>query len=136
MFLIGGNLPSTDEGKVMYALGVNIARQVGGELKGTLTPEELQTMVLGFSDSIADKSGDEKALLTKYGPMINELLTSRAHVVVDQEKKKGLEYITKYLTENPTAINTASGLVYHETVAGLGKQVSWILCLFNNFIWF
>ena len=108
----------------MYALGVNIARQVGGELKGTLTPEELQTMVLGFSDSITDKSGDEKALLTKYGPMINELLTSRAHVVVDQEKKKGLEYITKYLTENPTAINTASGLVYHETVAGLGKQVS------------
>ncbi len=31
--------------------------------------------------------------------------------------------LTKYLSENPTAINTESGLVYHETVAGIGAQV-------------
>jgi hypothetical protein len=107
----------------MYALGVNIALQVGGELKGVLTPEELKQMIVGFSDSINDKVEDHRALLTKYGPMINEVLQSRAHVVVDKEKKSGLEFVTKYLHENPTAVNTASGLVYHETVAGMGKQV-------------
>ncbi len=80
-------------------------------------------MILGFTDSIKDRVEDDRALLSKYGPMLNELLQSRAHVAVDAEKRKGLQFIHKYLTENPKAINTESGLVYNEIVAGLGKQV-------------
>ncbi len=41
-----GALPTDDEGKAFYALGVNIARQVGGELKGVLSPEEIDHMVI------------------------------------------------------------------------------------------
>ena len=41
-----GNLPDGDDAKAFYTLGVNVARQVGSELKGILTPEELQHMVL------------------------------------------------------------------------------------------
>lgn len=108
---------------MLYALGVNIARQVSGELKPILSAEELTKMIAGFSDSIQNKVEDEKAVLTTYGPKLNELLQGRAHMAVDGEKRKGLEFIHKYLSENATAINTASGLVYHETVAGLGKQV-------------
>mmetsp|Transcript_35840 Transcript_35840/g.71317 ORF Transcript_35840/g.71317 Transcript_35840/m.71317 type:complete len:247 (+) Transcript_35840:38-778(+) len=118
----GGSLPATEEGKVMYALGLNIARQVGGELKGVLTPEELTNMVSGFSDSINNKVADDKAILSQYGPKINEVLMERTRGVVDKEKKKGLEFVTKFLHEHPNAINTESGLVYNELVAGMGKQ--------------
>lgn len=116
-------MPANEDDRVPYALGVNIARQVGGELKGVLTKEELALMIQGFGDSIQDHVVDDKALLMTYGPKINEMLNARAHVVTDKERKKGLLYVTKYLTENPTAINTESGLVYHELVPGIGKQV-------------
>lgn len=119
-----GALPDTEEGKVMYTLGVNVARQVGGELKGILTPEEMKLMVQGFSDSMAGSVDDEKSLLMKYGPLLNEQLQSRAAKAVDGEKEKGTEYITKYLLNNPTAVKTDSGLVYHETLAGIGAQAT------------
>jgi hypothetical protein len=35
-------MPSSADDKVWYALGVNVARQVGGELKGVLSPEEIK----------------------------------------------------------------------------------------------
>jgi FKBP-type peptidyl-prolyl cis-trans isomerase len=117
-------MPETEEGKVFYALGVNIARQVGGELKPVLSPEELAIMINGFTDSINGKSGDEKALLTKYGPKLNDVLVARQNGAMDNESRKGLEFIKQYLTNNEKAINTASGLVYNEMVAGKGKQVS------------
>jgi hypothetical protein len=111
----------------MYTLGINIARQVGGELKGVLSKDELAKVALGFGDSLVGESGDDKELLAKYGPLLNELLSTRSHMVADKAKAEGLEFIKKYLTENPTAINTASGLVYKEVVPGLGKQVCTVM---------
>ena len=96
---------------------------MGGELKGILSADELKTMVQGFGDGMSGSVEDEKTLLMKYGPALNEMLQSRAMKAVNEEKKKGEEYITKYLLSNPKAVKTSSGLIYNEILAGIGEQV-------------
>jgi len=80
------------------------------------------TQLSGFSDSILDKVSDDKELLMKYGPKLNELLTGRAGKAIESERKKGSEYVTKYLLGNPRAIKSPTGLIYTETLAGIGGQ--------------
>jgi FKBP-type peptidyl-prolyl cis-trans isomerase FkpA len=103
---------------------VNIARQVGSDIKGLLTKEEISTMLSGFSDSLLDKSGDEQALLTTFGPKLNEIITERSNKQVNEEKKKGESFRTKYLLSNPRAQQTPSGLIYNEIIAGVGAQAT------------
>lgn len=85
-------------------------------------------MLQGLSDSMLDQVKDDRALLIKYGPLVNDLLTSRAGAIGEQQKKKGEEFVTKYLLSNPTAIKTSSGLVFHEKLAGIGKKVLSTIC--------
>jgi len=54
------NMPSNEELKPFYALGINIANQIGGELKVSLTKEELQIVVDGFTDSMRDAVEDDR----------------------------------------------------------------------------
>lgn len=114
------------EMKPFYALGINIAKQVGGELKGILTTEELEAMVSGFGASITSKlsADDEKTLLMTHGPKLNEILNGRADKALNAEKKKGEDFIVKYLLGNPRAIKTPSGLVFSEIIAGVGPQAT------------
>ena len=105
-----------------YALGVNIANQVGGELKGILQKEEIEAMLAGFGESMLSKTKDEKEILMTHGNKLNEILQERAKNAVNTEKKKGEDYLVKYLLGNPRAIKTASGMVYSETFAGVGAQ--------------
>ena len=85
-------------------------------------------MMQGLSDAMLDKVEDDRALLIKYGPLVNDLLSSRAVAIGDKQKKKGEEFVTKYLLSNPKAIKTSSGLVFHEKLAGIGKQVIFQIC--------
>lgn len=117
--LVGG---AVDESKAFYALGVNIARQVGGDLKGLLTKDEISEVLKGFSDSLQEKVSDEKALLTQYGPKLNEILTERASKQVDIEKKKGEDFRSKYLLSHPRAKVSPSGLIVEEIIVGTGAQ--------------
>jgi len=110
------------EDKPFYALGVNIALQVGSEIKGILSKEELQSMLSGFNDSILDKVENERSLLQEVGPELNKILTSRTTGAVDIEKQNGKDFIASYIEKNPTSQTTSSGLVYHETVAGSGDK--------------
>lgn len=115
-------MPSDDAQKPFYALGVNVARQVGGELKGILTPEEIESMLAGFSDSMTSKVENDVALLQEYGPQLNEILTGRAGKMVEDEKQRGKDFISSFLLRNPRAQQTASGLIYNEVIAGVGTQ--------------
>ena len=45
-------VPVNDDHKPFYALGINVARQVGGELKGILSKDELDLVLQDFSDSM------------------------------------------------------------------------------------
>lgn len=73
--------PSEDH-MPFYALGINVAVQVGGELKGILNNEEIKAMLAGFSDSMlgevpgADGSQEErsKAIMQQYGPALNQII--------------------------------------------------------------
>jgi hypothetical protein len=116
-----------EDPKIFYALGVNIARQVGGDLKGVLSAAELESLMEGFQDSIRNKIADERSLLLEFGPKINEILQARSGQAIEGEKTRGADFLASYLLKNPKAVKTSSGLVYHETLAGLGKQVC--LCL-------
>ena len=80
-----------------YALGVNIANQVGGELKGILQKEEIEAMLAGFGESMLSKITDEKEILMTHGNKLNEILQERAKNAVAAEKKKGSDYLVKYL---------------------------------------
>ncbi len=117
-------MPENEELKSFYALGVNIARQVGGEIKGLVDPNEMEVLLQGFSDSMSNKIADERTILMTYGPKLNEILSGRASRVIDAEKSKGEKYIANYLLENPKAMKLPSGLVFHEQVAGLGTQAT------------
>ena len=89
---IRGGAAVSDSDRPFYALGVNIALQVGGELKDMLSKEELVTVIQGFTESMQGTAGDEKALLKQYGPALNEMLQSRAGKALDGIKQKGTGY--------------------------------------------
>jgi FKBP-type peptidyl-prolyl cis-trans isomerase FkpA len=117
-------MPEAEAMKPIYALGVNIAKQVGSELKGILTTEEISIMISGFTDSMQDKITGEQEMLVKYGPALNELLTARANKSVYEEKEKGKAFVAKYLLSNPKAVQTESGLVVNTVLAGTGTQAN------------
>lgn len=121
---IGGSLPSDDALKPFYALGINIAKQVGGEIKGILTKEEIDVMLSGFSDSMTNNISNDMEVLQTYGPKLNDLLTGRAQKAIVEEKKNGESFQVKYLLSNPKAVKTSSGLIYNEIIAGVGAQAT------------
>lgn len=120
--IIGGSISDAD--KPFYTLGINIARQVGGELKGLLDKSEMEIALKGFSDSMlsALKEEEERTLLTTQGQKLNEILGGRASRVLDAEKKKGEDFATSFLLRNPRAVRTSSGLIFNEIIAGVGAQ--------------
>jgi FKBP-type peptidyl-prolyl cis-trans isomerase len=119
----GGNIPSDDAMKPFYALGINVARQVGGELKTILEPAELAAMVSGFSDSMTSDNNDaDLALLQQYGNELNTILQGRAMKAIDTEKEKGKDFCASYLLKNPRAQQTSTGLIMNEILAGVGAQ--------------
>lgn len=122
--ITGGSLPENDDVKPFYALGVNIAKQVGSELKGILSKEEMEVMLKGFGDSMLDAvtADEERQILTSQGQKLNEILGGRATKLLDDEKKKGESYAVKYLLSNPRAVKTPSGLIFNEIIAGVGAQ--------------
>jgi FKBP-type peptidyl-prolyl cis-trans isomerase FkpA/FKBP-type peptidyl-prolyl cis-trans isomerase FklB len=105
-----------------YALGVNVARQVGGELKTILTKDEISAMLDGFSDSMTNKIDNETDLLKEAGPQLNEILTGRAMKAVEAEKEKGKDFASSFLLSHPKAQQTSSGLIYDEILAGVGPK--------------
>lgn len=120
----GGSVPSDEDSKPFYALGINIARQVGGELKNLITKEEMKIMLAGLSDSMLDTCPDEVGILSTYGPKLNEILGKRAADSIGEEKKKGKDFVLKYLLSNSRAIQTPSGLIFNEVIAGIGAQAT------------
>ena len=110
--------------KPFYALGVNIAQQVGAELKMILSKEEVDVMLAGFGDSMKDNVVDDRELLMTYGKKLNEILEERANAGVADEKKRGEDFLVKYLLGNLRAVKTPSGMLYNEVFAGIGEQAT------------
>jgi len=108
-------VPSTDDQKTVYALGLSIYQSL---LQFDLTPAELQLVRQAMIDSEANKPAVE---LNVWGPKIQALANARATQVTVREKLASAAYLTKAAAE-PGAVKTDSGLIYREDRAGTGAS--------------
>lgn len=120
-----GPMPYDDDKMPFYALGTNLAMQVGGQgnLKTLLDEDELELAIEGFCDSLRGTAvQDARTILGTYGPALNQLLQERSSKIVDRVKAEGEEFIANFLDCNEEAIKTDSGMVYCPMKEGDGKQ--------------
>ena len=84
-----GPMPHDEDKMPFYALGVNLARQIGGQtsFKTLLEDEELELVLEGFSDSLKGTGvQDDQKVLTTYGQALNGILMERTSKIVDRVK--------------------------------------------------
>lgn len=117
--------PTSDADMPLYALGINLSKQIGGQFNNIVDQgKEMDVVLSGFIDGmkgdVTKKEGEE--ILTQHGPALNELLTERSGNIVNKMKENGEEYIKGFMDVNPEAIKTDSGLVYLPMTEGTGAQ--------------
>lgn len=120
-----GPMPHDDEKMPFYALGVNLARQVGGQtsFNTLLEEDELELVLEGFGESMKGTSiQDDQVVLATYGPALNKILQDRTERIVDRVKADGEKFMENFLACNDDAVKTDSGMVYCEMTEGTGKQ--------------
>jgi FKBP-type peptidyl-prolyl cis-trans isomerase FkpA len=108
--------PKTEDQKALYALGVQINKQL---LIFNLSPEELKYVQQGMSDASTGKklAVDPDASMKKLG----ELAKARMAKATEKQKALAKPFLDKAATEKG-AQKTASGLIYKEIKAGTGAQ--------------
>ena len=118
------DMPHSDEDMVFYALGVNLAKQLGdAQLKTILEDNEMALVVEGFSNTMkGEGTVDGQAVLMKYGMELNQVLTSRTGDMSSKVKVEGDEFVANFMECNEDAVKTDSGLVYLSMTEGDGKQ--------------
>lgn len=103
----------TEEQKILYAIGLSIAQNLG---TFALTPAEIELVSAGLRDGLA---GTPKADVVQYGPKVKELAQQRAVAAAETEKKESASFLEKVGKEKG-AEKTASGLIYIAVTAGSG----------------
>jgi len=109
--------PKTEDQKALYALGVQINKQL---LIFNLSPEELKYVQQGMSDASAGKKlavDPDASMMKKLG----ELAKSRMAKATEKQKALAKPFLEKAAAEKG-AQKTASGLIYKEIKAGTGPQ--------------
>jgi len=120
-----GPMPFDDEKMPFYALGVNLAVQVGGQanIKTLLEDDELDIVLQAFGDTLTGSATtDPRTVLGKYGPQLNKILGERSEKILDRVKKDGDDFIKNFLDCNEEAKQTESGLVYCPMKEGDGAS--------------
>lgn len=120
-----GPFPYDDEKMPFYALGVNLAKQVGGQtgFKSLLEDDELEMVLKGFGEEIQGTStSDAETVLMTFGPTLNKILQERSSGLVDRIKEEGEEFINGFLDCNDDAVKTESGMVYYSMKEGDGAS--------------
>lgn len=118
-------MPYDDDKMPFYALGTNLAVQVGGQanFKTLLEADEMDVCLEAFCDTLRGTAlTDARTVLSTYGPQLNKILQERTGRIMDLVKKEGQEYIANFLDCTEEAVQTDSGLVYYEMKAGTGAQ--------------
>lgn len=116
-------MPHDDDKMPYYALGVNLAKQMGGQVRTMLDDAELELLLDGFKDELKGTGlHDGNVVLARYGPALNKILTDRSENLVDLVKKEGADYVSNFLDCNEEAVKTDSGLVYYPMTEGTGTQ--------------
>ena len=108
--------PSTEEEKALYAIGVELGRQL---VFFNLSEDEFKFVQQGFADKANGKNiiAEPEA----YRQQISELAQTRIKTASDKEKAKSKEFLENAAKEKG-AQKTNSGLIYIPIKAGTGKQ--------------
>mmetsp|Transcript_11238 Transcript_11238/g.16572 ORF Transcript_11238/g.16572 Transcript_11238/m.16572 type:complete len:255 (+) Transcript_11238:72-836(+) len=123
--MAGGPMPYDDEKMPFYALGVNLAKQMGGQtnFKTLLEEDELDIVLEAFGETLKGTSTQEaQVVLSTYGPALNKILQNRSEKIVDRVKADGEKFIANFLDCNEEAVKTDSGMVYYPMTEGEGKH--------------
>lgn len=105
--------------KLMYVLGINLAKQLPADLKQLLSPAELETCLTGVTDMMLDRAEDPAGQLQTYGDRLNVLLQERAAVLVEKAKEAGLKVLQE-AAEVDGAETTTNGVVIQHESKGVG----------------
>lgn len=106
---------TSDDQKVIYAVGLVMARQLG---QFDLSPAELEIIKRALTDSAEGKPGEN---IDEWGPKIQALVQQRSARVAQREKTKSAEFLVKAAAE-PGVTKTDSGLIYKELTPGNGAS--------------
>lgn len=118
-------MPFGDEKMPFYALGVNLAKQVGGQtgFNSLLNEDELDLVLKGFDETLRGTSVQEgEKVLMKYGQELNKILQERSNGLVTRVKEEGEEFVKGFLDCTEDAVQTESGLVYYSMKEGEGAS--------------
>ena len=99
-------MPHPDDKMPYYALGVNLAMQVGGQgnIKTLLEEDEMELVLEGFCDNLRGTStADARVILQTYGMELNKILQDRSSRITERVKKEGEEFIASFLDCNDEA---------------------------------
>lgn len=105
--------PDTHE-ELMYALGVNLARQLGDIRPLVESGEELGQVAKGLLDTVVGRLNDDgqRLLLSKRGKELDHLIASRANALREKLETRGREMLQNmYQTEGVLALDT--GVAVH-----------------------
>lgn len=120
-----GPMPYDEEKMPYYALGVNLAKQIGGQtsFNTLLEEDEIELLLDGFSQTLkGTATADATTVLSTYGPALNTILQERSNGLIDRVKKEGEEYAKNFLECNEEAEQTESGLIYCPMKEGDGAM--------------
>ena len=107
---------TSEDDKMLYTLGLALARQVG---QFGLTEAELEIVEQGLADAALGRS--PKVDLQAYGPKLQQFAQARIGAMAAVEKTKSAEFV-KLEAAKPGAVTTDSGLVITEMNAGTGAN--------------
>jgi hypothetical protein len=111
----GPPMPFDEDKMPFYALGTNLAMQVGGQgnFKSLLEDDELDVVLNAFCENLKGTAAtDARTVLETYGPALNQILQDRSSKLVDRVKADGADFIANFVASNPEAVTTESGMVY------------------------
>ncbi len=106
--------PKTEDQKVLYAIGVHQARQLG---RFNFTPAEFEMVLQGFADAAPGKQ--PKLDADAYSKKVQELAQARRAAKDAQTIAAGKDFLAKAAAEKG-AVKTASGLVFLSQREGTG----------------
>jgi FKBP-type peptidyl-prolyl cis-trans isomerase FkpA/FKBP-type peptidyl-prolyl cis-trans isomerase FklB len=108
--------PTTEEQKVLYALGLAMSTNIA--VFG-LSEAELEMVQSGLYDGVLGKA--RKVELQTYGPKLQELHAARAAAAAEKEKKSSQAFVDKAATEKGST-KTASGIIITTLKPGTGPS--------------
>jgi FKBP-type peptidyl-prolyl cis-trans isomerase FkpA len=106
---------TTDDEKIIYAVGLSIHRSLG---QFSLTPAEIEIVKRAISDAASNQPAVE---ISEWGPKINSLIQTRAAAAAAREKAASAEFLAK-AAQQPGAVKTESGLIYRQISPGTGES--------------